>query len=117
GAVFVEIPSDLADIETDMPEYRPGIRRHRSRPDPAAVRAAAQALAAARQPLIWCGSGAVFSGAAPAVAELADRVGMAVMTTPGGRGIYPEDGELAMGQTGLYFTEPGKKWFDDADLI
>lgn len=117
GAVFIEIPSDLGDVPVDMPAYRPGYRRHLTRPDPQAVAKAADALARARRPLIWCGSGAVFSGAAPAVAALADRVGMAVMTTPGGRGIYPEDGPLALGQTGLYFTAPGKAWFDEADLV
>lgn len=117
GAVFIEIPSDLADAEVEMPGYRAGYRRHLARPSAASVQEAARALAAARQPLIWCGSGAVFSGAGAAVADLADKVGLAVMTTPGGRGIYPEDGELAMGQTGLYFSEPGKRWFDEADLI
>ncbi len=117
GGVFIEIPSDLADLEIEMPDYRPGYRRHLSRPDAEVLRQAAAALAGARQPLLWCGSGAVFSNAGAAVAALADKVGMAVMTTPGGRGIYPEDGPLAMGQTGLYFTEPGKRWFDGADLI
>mgnify|MGYP001185106118 FL=1 len=117
GGVFIEIPSDLADAEVEMPAYRSGWRRHRSRPDPDAVAAAASALAQARKPLIVCGSGAVFSNAAAGVAALADRVGMPVYSTPGGRGIYPEDGPLALGQTGLYFTEAGKRWWDDADLI
>ncbi|MBW3096643.1 thiamine pyrophosphate-binding protein [Pseudohoeflea coraliihabitans] len=117
GGVFIEIPSDLADAEIDMPDYRAGFRRHLARPDKASIEAAAKALAAAKRPLIWCGSGAVFSGAAGAVQALADKVGMAVMTTPGGRGIYPEDGPLAMGQTGLYFSQPGKSWFDEADLV
>lgn len=117
GGVFIEIPSDLADETVEMPAYRAGYRRHLARPAAQSVAAAAEALAAARQPLLWCGSGAVFSGAGPAVARLADAVGMAVMTTPGGRGIYPEDGPYAMGQTGLYFTEAGKRWFDEADLV
>ena len=117
GAVFIEVPSDLADVATEMAAYRPGMRRHLSRPDADAVSAAAAAIAEAERPLLVCGSGAVFSGAADAVAELADRVGMPVLTTPGGRGIYPEDGRFALGQTGLYFTEAGKRWWDEADLI
>lgn len=117
GGVFIEIPSDLADMEVEMPDYRAGYQRHLARPDSASIEAAAEALASARQPLIWCGSGAVFSDAGKVVAELAERVGMAVMTTPGGRGIYPEDGAFSMGQTGLYFSEPGKTWFDGADLV
>ncbi len=117
GGVFIEIPSDLADVSVEMPAYRAGWRRHRSRPDQNAVAQAASALAAARRPLVVCGSGAVFSDAAASIAELAERVGMPVYSTPGGRGIYPEDGPLALGQTGLYFTEAGKSWWDEADLI
>ena len=117
GGVFIEIPSDCADEEVEMPDYRAGVRRHRHRPSAESVREAAGLLAAARQPVLWCGSGAVFSGAADEVRELAETTGMAVMTTPGGRGIYPEDGPCAMGQTGLYFTQAGKRWFDEADLI
>ena len=117
GAVFIEIPSDLADSRLELPPYRPSLPRHRSRPEAAAVEAAATLLARAERPLLLCGSGAVFAEAAPEVARLADRVGMPIMTTPGGRGIYPEDGPLALGQTGLYFTEPGKTWWDAADLI
>lgn len=117
GAVFVEIASDLADAAVAMPEYRPSLPRHRSRPEADRVSAAAAMIAQAKRPLLLCGSGAVFSNAAAPVAALADTVGMPVMTTPGGRGIYPEDGALALGQTGLYFTQAGKTYYDEADLI
>jgi acetolactate synthase-1/2/3 large subunit len=117
GAVFIEIPSDMADQPVAMPPYMAGYMRHRSRPAVEAVAAAAEAIATARQPVLLCGSGAVFSQAAASVAALADRVGMAVMTTPGGRGIYPEDGPLALGLTGLYFTDAGKTYFESADLV
>ena len=117
GAVFVEIASDLADEAVAMPDYRPSLPRHRPRPEAVMASAAAAMIAEAKQPLLLCGSGAVFANAANAVARLADVVGIPVMTTPGGRGIYPEDGPLALGQTGLYFTEAGKTYFDDADLV
>lgn len=117
GAVYVDVPSDLADIRVAQPPYRPSLGRHRCRPDVPAVHAAAALIAAARRPLLVCGSGAVFADAAPAVRALAERVGMPVFTTPGGRGIYPEDDALALGQVGLYFTAPGKAYHDGADLI
>jgi acetolactate synthase-1/2/3 large subunit len=117
GAVFVEIASDLADITVEIPPYRAGYRRHRSRPDAVAVKEAVAAIDRAERPVLVCGSGAVFAGAAAGVTELADRAGIPVMTTPGGRGIYPEDGPWSLGQTGLYFTEPGKRWWDAADLV
>jgi acetolactate synthase I/II/III large subunit len=117
GAVFIEIPSDLADQSVEMDVYRPSLPRHRSRPEKRSVERAASLLAAAERPVLLAGAGAVFAEAAGPVARLADQVGMPVMTTPGGRGIYPEDGPLALGQTGLYFTDPGKSWWDAADLV
>ena len=44
-------------------------------------------------------------------------LGMPVFTTPGGRGTFPEAHDLALGQVGLYFTEAGQRYFDDADLV
>lgn len=117
GAVFIDIPSDLGLIEAVMPTYAPSLGRQRFRPDPGAVSAAARLLARAKRPLILCGSGAVSSSAAAAVADLSDRLGIPVFTTPGGRGIFPEAHPLALGQVGLYFSEVGKAYYDEADLI
>ncbi len=117
GAVFIDIPSDLGLIEAVMPTYAPSLGRQRFRPDPDAVSVAARLLARAKRPLILCGSGAVSSSAAAAVADLSDRLGIPVFTTPGGRGIFPEAHPLALGQVGLYFSEVGKAYYDAADLI
>lgn len=117
GAVFVDIPSDIGLIEADIPPYRASLGRHRTRPEPGAVKAAAKLLAAAKAPLILCGSGAIAAGAYSQVAALADALGAPVFTTPGGRGIIGEDSGPALGQVGLYFTDPGKAYYDRADLI
>jgi acetolactate synthase I/II/III large subunit len=117
GAVFIDIPSDLGLAEADIPAYRPAQPRHRSRADALSVKAATRAIAAARRPLLLCGSGAIASGAFKEVAALAQAAGMPVFTTPGGRGILSEDAPLALGQVGLYFTELGKAYYDRADLI
>jgi acetolactate synthase-1/2/3 large subunit len=117
GPVFIDVPSDIGLREVDMPAYRPSLGRHRSRPAADALAAAAELAAAAKRPLIWCGSGAYSSGAADEVMTFAEALGAPVFTTPGGRGIIAEDHELALGQTGLYFTEAGKSLFDSADLV
>jgi len=117
GPVFIEVPSDIGLEDHPMPAYRKALGRHRSRPAADDVAAAAKALVSAKRPLIWCGSGAVWSGAFEEVRELADRLGAPVMTTPGGRGIIAEDHPLALGQTGLYFTQAGKDYHDAADLF
>ena len=117
GAVFVDIPSDLGLIPSRIARYRPSLPRHRSRPEAPTVKAAAGLLARSKAPLAICGSGAVSAGAAAGIRDLAEALGMPVFTTPGGRGVFPEGHELALGQVGLYFTELGKKYFDDADLV
>jgi acetolactate synthase-1/2/3 large subunit len=117
GAVYIDVPSDLADRAVDMPAYRPSPARHRTRPSAEAIEAAGPLLAGARQPLILCGSGAVWSEAAPQVRRLAEALGAPVFTTPGGRGIIAEDDPLSLGQVGLYFTALGKRYYDGADLI
>ena len=117
GPVFIDVPSDIGLREVDMAAYRPALGRHRSRPAADAVAAGAELAAAAKRPLIWCGSGAYASGAAEEVAACAEHLGAPVFTTPGGRGIIAEDHELSLGQTGLYFTEAGKAYFDSADLV
>jgi acetolactate synthase-1/2/3 large subunit len=117
GAVFVDVPSDIGLTEAAMPAYRPSLPRHRMRPDPEAVAKAARLLARAKVPLAICGSGAVGAGAAPQVRRLAEALGLPVFTTPGGRGSFAEDQDLALGQVGLYFTEAGKRYYDGADLV
>jgi acetolactate synthase-1/2/3 large subunit len=117
GAVFIDIPSDLALQEVKMPDYQPSLPRHRSRPEGKAVEAAAKLLIGAKKPLVICGSGSVSAGAFSQIYSLAEKVGMPVFTTPGGRGAFPESHALALGQIGLYFTEAGKRYFDDADVI
>jgi len=117
GAVFIDIPSDLGLVEAVLPAYTPSLGRQRSRPEAAAVHQAADLLSRAKRPLILCGSGAVASGASTAVAALSDRLGCPVVTTPGGRGTFPEEHSLALGQVGLYFSEVGKAYYDDADVL
>lgn len=117
GAVYVELPSDLADHKGEIPDAQPSARYGKVRPDADTVSRVVDQLMSARQPVIVCGGGAVVSGAAAELERLADRLAAAVLTTPSGRGIYPEDGPNALGQVGLYFTKAGKSWYDDADLL
>ena len=117
GPVFIDVPSDIGLVPVEMADYRPALGRRRSRPETADVTAAARLAAGARRPILWCGSGAYSADAGKQVAALAERLGAAVYTTPGGRGVIAESHPLAMGQTGLYFTDAGKAWFDGADLV
>ena len=117
GPVFIEMPSDIGLSATDIEPYRPALKKHRMRPDDASVIAAAGLIAAAKRPLMICGSGAVSSGAHRQVQDFCEMAGLPVFTTPGGRGIVSESHDLSCGQIGIYFTEFGKQYYDASDLV
>jgi len=117
GPVFIDVPSDIGLEPAEMEDYRPASRRRRSRPDRRDVEDAAALARESRQPVIWCGSGAYSARAGEQIIALSERLGAAIMTTPGGRGVVGEDNPLFLGQTGLYFTKAGKDWFNGANLL
>ncbi len=117
GPVYVEIPADIGGVRASIPPYLPSPHPLRSAPAPADVEQAAHRVARAERPIIVAGGGAVSSQAFAEVRTLAEHLAIPVMTTPGGRGILPEDHPLALGQVGLYFTEPGEAAYGDADLL
>ncbi len=61
------------------------------------IEKAAALLGNARRPLIYAGGGAVSSGAAPFVLQLAERLKAPVMTSIMGKGAIPEDHPLSLG--------------------
>ncbi len=117
GPVFIDVPSDIALQSCSMPPYKRSLDRHTFRPDSDAIAAAAALVKKAKQPIIICGSGAVSARAGTNITRLAESIGAALYTTPGGRGTYAEDHPLCLGQIGLYFTDAGKKYFDESDLV
>ena len=117
GSVFLEVPGDLALLPGELEPYRSAGPRLRSRPDAESVEALADVLASARRPLLLAGSGAWTGAAGAELRSVAERVGAGVLTTPGGRGSFPEEHPLSLGQVGLYFTGAGRCAWDDADLI
>jgi acetolactate synthase-1/2/3 large subunit len=117
GATFVEIPSDLSAQTAPMSAYVASVARQRCRPDVATIEAAASLVQESKQPVLLCGGGSIIAKAHAEVENLGMLIGAPILTTPSGRGIYPEDGPLSLGQVGLYFSREGKAWHDGADLL
>jgi benzoylformate decarboxylase len=76
GPVFVALPIDVLEQETEVETFAPGRLYRAPEPDPAGVRAAAELLLASRRPVIVAGDDA--APAAREVAALAERLGAAV---------------------------------------
>src|SRR5262245_43674344 len=78
GPVFVGLPIDVLEQETEQMALAPGSLYRSHEPDPAGVTAAAAVLAASRRPVIVAGDDAGRNGAHAALVALAERLGAPV---------------------------------------
>lgn len=96
GPVFLSIPEDDWDRPAEPVPFR--AVHSEFGPAPAALRELADALSAARAPVLVVGSGVDDEGALPEVVELAEKLNAAVWISPmSGRSGFPEDHALFQG--------------------
>jgi benzoylformate decarboxylase len=76
GPVFVALPIDVLEQETDVEPFPPGRLYRGPAPDPAGIRAAAELLLSSRRPAIVIGDDV--TGAATELTALAEQLGAAV---------------------------------------
>jgi acetolactate synthase-1/2/3 large subunit len=97
GPVLLEISNAVLEAEfKGQLDYRP-VPPLRSAPDPAAVRAAAKMLLAARHPIIWAGQGVHYAEASEQLATLAELLPAGVAATNPGKSAIAESHPLALG--------------------
>ena len=96
GPVAVEIPPNV------LSGAAPRVTIGREKPaaasagSPLEIEAAAELLAAAKRPLIYCGGGAAVSEAWQALADLADKIGAPLTASTNGRGSFDDRHPLAV---------------------
>ncbi len=121
GPVLVDIPLDLlpgAEVDLDLlspQNYRSG--QTRSRGDRDLVERATRALLSAERPVIVAGGGIQWSNAGEEVAQLADLLGAAVVTSYGRADAIPSDHPLFLGHLGRLGAEEGIEAIRQADVI
>jgi acetolactate synthase-1/2/3 large subunit len=96
GPVTVEIPIDFQAQLIDVPSI---ITSHTTTPvlSENELAVAVERLLASKRPVIWAGSGAMFSDASTEVTALMELLDAAVVTTQSGRGIVPETDSRCIG--------------------
>ncbi|MQF87978.1 MAG: thiamine pyrophosphate-binding protein [SAR202 cluster bacterium] len=113
--VEIEIPWDILPDQTEIRLFEKEVHP-KTRPEPGAVREAADALAHAERPLIWAGGGAREADLSHELLELAQALNAPVITTPEGKGSFPEDNPLSLGT--IYNGHgPGHHAVPQADVI
>lgn len=81
------------------------------------IAAAAKAIAAAEKPVIVAGNGIRIAQAYEPLRNLAEAVGLPVVTTPSGKGCFPETHPLALGVFGTFGTPAANACVAEADLV
>jgi acetolactate synthase-1/2/3 large subunit len=117
GPIYLDIPFDKGQTTVNHNDYIPGSPFIRVRPETESVKAVADLLLKSERPVILAGGGAHYSNASKELIQIAELLGIPVLTTPCGRGIIPETHPLAVGLVGLYRTKIGKRAYQSADLL
>ncbi|MFI6765892.1 thiamine pyrophosphate-binding protein [Streptomyces sp. NPDC050355] len=117
GPVYLELAEQIAaEPVTRGGPWRP-VAPQRPAPDPAALAAAAERIAAAERPLLLVGGGARHRNTGRRIERLAERLGAGIFTTASGRGTVAEDHPLYCGVSGLYTVAPMDALWREAGLV
>jgi 3D-(3,5/4)-trihydroxycyclohexane-1,2-dione acylhydrolase (decyclizing) len=120
GAVTLALPQDVqaevVEVDPSFLEPRTWLIQ-RQPPAPEGVARAAELLRGAQRPLIVAGGGVVYSGAAGALREFAERTGVPVGETHAGRGALPSSCAGALGAIGATGTPAANRLAREADLV
>ena len=137
GPVLIDVPKDVQIAETEyepasgealiprlslknpMAQLRPegeALERYKLKAEPRLERAA-QLIAEAHRPLIYCGGGVVLSGAQDELMALAERVDAPVASTLMGLGAVPAGSERMLGMLGMHGTHAANIAMQCCDLL
>lgn len=120
GPVFLGLPQDVAAEAYDYPEefFTPIVHEiARPRPDRGQVARAAEAIRAARRPVIIAGGGVHYSRAEAELAEFAERFGIPVLETVAGKSCLVASHPSYAGPVGVTGAEAANVVAAEADLV
>lgn len=81
------------------------------------ITSAVQLIRESKLPVLLIGGGVIKAAATAELWQLVQSTDMPVVTTPNGRGAFPEAHERHMGRSGLYGHASARFMLQDADLI
>jgi acetolactate synthase-1/2/3 large subunit len=116
GAVHLELPEDLAKLDTDAQPLEPR-RFRRPVPDEKIVGRAFDLLQQARSPVILAGNGCIRRRASKQLRALCDKTGIGVISTFMAKGCVDMDAEHCLYTVGLGTRDYTNLAIDQADLV
>ena len=121
GPVTLALPQDVQATAADWPESffaERIVEFRRPPPDATQLAAAAAVLKSARQPMIVCGGGVLYSeGACDALRRFSEKHGIPVGETQAGKGALPWDHPYVSGAIGVTGTPAANELAADADVV
>jgi 3D-(3,5/4)-trihydroxycyclohexane-1,2-dione acylhydrolase (decyclizing) len=111
------------DVQTQAYNYPESFFAHRSRrvrrpaPDAMELAQASRTLADAKRPLLIAGGGVLYASAEKEVAAFAERHGLPVVETQGGKSSLPDVHPNAMGAIGVTGTQASNTLVQEADVV
>ncbi|MBV7329084.1 3D-(3,5/4)-trihydroxycyclohexane-1,2-dione acylhydrolase (decyclizing) [Chloroflexi bacterium TSY] len=120
GAVTLAIPQD---VQTEAWDYPSALfdkrvwRIPRNRPDAGELQRAAEAIRAAKKPMIIAGGGVLYSEATETLKQFVEQTGIPVGETMAGKGSLRYDNPLCLGAVGATGTSAANILAHEADLI
>lgn len=117
GPVLIDLPVDVLMSPVEFNGYTPVGKPPAPRGDSALVKATVDRLLGSKKPILIAGGGTVASGAFAELRELAETLGIPVLTTLSGRGSFPDDHPLAGGGLGLHRTNVSTNVLVEADFV
>ena len=120
GPVLIDLPKDVTAGMTEFKwpkqvqirSYNPTYHGNKWM-----IKQAAQMILKSKKPVIMAGGGAILSGAAKEVKELAELAKIPVTMTLMGLGSFPGSHKLSMGMLGMHGTYYANKAVQNADLL
>jgi len=116
GAVHIELPEDIAEMETSEVPMLPR-RFRRSVPDSKIVDKAFALLKDARKPVILAGNGCIRKRASRQLRQFCEQTGIGVISTFMAKGCVDMDADYCLYTVGLGTKDRVSKAIDDADLV
>ena len=116
GAVHIELPEDVASMETDEVPMTPR-RFRRSVPDEKIVDRAFAMLEEAKRPIILAGNGCIRKRASKQLRIFSEQTGIGVICTFMAKGCVDMDADYCLYTIGLGSKDRGSLAIDDADLV
>jgi acetolactate synthase-1/2/3 large subunit len=120
GPALIDLPKNV-QTETDEMDFPDDLQvrgyKPKTEPHPIQVKKTVKLLLKAKRPIILAGGGVISSNASPELLELAELLMMPVATTLMGKGCFPENHPLSLGNVGMHGTRAANKLILEADVL